>query len=150
ERIRVLDRIGSPRLPPQHTESRDREQQAERPDRRTQLPGVMDEEGADGEVDDLIRRKRPLPPGVVGAEEIEQERHPDGRAAEDAGEPGESPPTLALPEQDQSAEGEDEGAVRVEIPQVETGTAGFEDAAHEFVADIDGVGVEEVESEDED
>jgi hypothetical protein len=33
---------------------------------------------------------------------------------------------------------------------VETGTAGFEDAAHEFVADIDGVGVEEVESEDED
>ena len=33
---------------------------------------------------------------------------------------------------------------------METGTAGFEDAAHEFVADIDGVGVEEVESEDED
>src|SRR5699024_3241017 len=150
ERIRVLDRIGPPRLPPQHTEGRDREQQAERPDRRTQLPGVVDDEGADDEVDDLVGREPPLPSVVVGADDIDQERHPDGRTAEDEGEPGESPRTLALPEQDQSAEDEDEGDVRVEIPQMETGTAGFEDAAHEFVADIDGVGVEEVESEDED
>src|SRR5699024_5710188 len=150
ERIRILDRIGPPRLPPQHTEGRDREQQAERPDRRTQLPGVVDDEGADDEVDDLVGREPPLPSVVVDTDDLDQERHPDGRTAEDEAESGEPPRALALPEQDQRAEDEDERDVRVEVPQVETGTTGFEDAAHELVADIDGVGVEEVESEDED
>src|SRR5699024_2571633 len=127
---------------------RDREQQAERPDRRTQLPGMVDDEGADDEVDDLVGRESPLPSVVVGADDIDQERHPDGRTAEDEGEPGESPRALALPERGQRAEDEDERDVRVEVPQVETGTSGFEDAAHDFVADFDDFGVEEIESED--
>ncbi len=62
----------------------------------------------------------------------------------------EPPGTPALPEQDESAEAEDERNVRVEAPQVECGTAGFEEAAREVVPDNHLVGVEEGESEDED
>lgn len=62
----------------------------------------------------------------------------------------EPPGTPALPEQDENAEDEDERNVRVEAPQVECGTAGFEEAAREVVPDIHLVGVESGESEDED
>ena len=111
---------------------------------------MLDDEGPDDEVDDLIRREAPLPCFLVRTDHLESERRPDSRTAEHDGEGRELPRSLPLPEQDERAEDEDQWNVRIEIPQVEGRSSGLEEAADELVADVDLIGFEEVEAEHED